>query len=378
MKEMTSRERVKAVLNHQEPDRIPLDLWGCASRLHTDLYLEIAKHLKLDVREEDRIRKGSTTEYVDYRISDIVGSDFRHIHIGKPDHFSSYKDDEGNIIDEWGVGRKLIGIHPSLTYHPLAEATIEDLENFDFPTVVDPGRIRGLAEQAKDWYENTDYAISCTTAVSGLFFEICQNLRGIEQFLMDFYINPDFAHKLIEKVTDVLIEMNVYYLTPVADYVEWIEFTSDYGTQSAPFISPDIFRKFFKESHRKLADAIKAVNPNVKVFLHSCGAIHDLIPDLIEAGVDVLNPIQPLATGMESETLKKEFGDQVVFHGAVDIQVAMNGSLEDVEVDVKKRMDALKSQGGYICSPANHLQHDCPIENFLLCMSTQKNMALMN
>jgi len=361
---MNSRERVKMVLEHKEPDRVPLDLWGCASRVHTDLYLEIMKHLDMEVRPQDHIRKGSTTEYVDYRLSDIVGSDFRHIHIGKADYFTKYTDDDGNIIDEWGVGRKMIGIHPSLTYHPLADATVEDLDNYKWPTAKDPGRIRGIKEQAKDWYENTDYAISSTTAISGLFLEICQYLRGVEQFLMDLYINPEFAHKLIEKVTDIIIEMNVYFLEPVAEYVEWIEFTSDYGTQSSLFISPDIFRKFFKESHRKLAKAIKEVNPNVKVFLHSCGSVKDIIPDLIDAGVDILNPIQPLATGMDSGELKEKFGDKVVFHGAVDVQVAMNGSLEDVEADVKLRMDSLKDGGGYICSHANHLQHDCPVENF--------------
>jgi len=361
---MNSRERVRMVLDHKEPDRVPLDLWGCASRLHTDLYLEICKHAGLEIRAEDRIRKGSTTEYVDYRLSDMVGSDFRHIHVGKPDYFSKYEDEDGNIIDEWGVGRKIIGIHPSITKHPLADATIEDLENYNWPQARDLGRIRGIREQAKDWYENTDFAITSTTAISGLFLETCQYLRGIEQFLMDLYINPEFAHKLIEKVTDIIIEMNVYYLEPVAEYIEWIEFTSDYGTQTSTFISPDIFRTFFKESHAKLAKAIKEVNPNVKVFLHSCGAVKGLIPDFIEAGVEVLNPIQPLATGMDSAELKETFGDQIIFHGAVDIQVAMNGTLEMVEEDVKKRMQSLMKDGGFICSPANHLQHDCPVENF--------------
>lgn len=369
---MTSRERVRAMLRHEEADRVPVDLWGCGCRLHTDLYLDIIKSLGWEPREEDHIRKGSTTEYVDYRLSDHVGSDFRHIHVGKPDYFQKYKDDDGNIIDEWGVGRKLIGIHPSLTLHPLADATIEDLETYNWPKAKDPGRIRGIAEQAKDWYENTDFAITSTTAMSGLFLETCQYLRGVEQFLMDLYINPEFAHKLIEKVTDIIVEMNVYYLEPVAEYVEWIEFTSDYGTQTSTFISPDIFNKFFKQSHVRLTKALKEVNPNVKMFLHSCGAIKGLIPDLIDSGVEVLNPIQPLATGMESSELKAEFGDQVVFHGGVDIQEAMNGSLEDVDADVKKRMDALKDNGGYICAIANHLQHDCPVENFFAMFESAK------
>ena len=206
---MTSRERVRMAANHQEADRVPMDLWGSDSRLNTNFYLRLKETLREQDQLGERIRPGSTSEYEDYTLSDRIGSDFRHINIGKPDGFKSYQDEKGNTIDEWGVGRKLIGKHPSLTYHPLANATIEDLETYPWPKMIDEGRIRGLEQRAKDWYENTDFAITATSATSGTIFELCQYLRGIEQFLVDLYVEPEFAAALIEKVTDLLIELNV-------------------------------------------------------------------------------------------------------------------------------------------------------------------------
>ncbi len=360
---MTSRERVRMVLNGEIPDRIPMDLWGTDSRMNTDFYLAVAKHLGFQQLGE-RIRPGSTSEYEDYRISDLIGSDFRHINIGRPDGFKSYKNEDGSTIDEWGVGRKLIGLHPSLSHHPLANATLEDLEAHPWPVIQDEGRIRGLAERAKYWYEMTDYAITATSATSGTIFEICQYLRGIEQFFIDLYDDPDFAHKLIEIVTNKLIELNVYYLQPIAPYIEWLEFASDFGTQRAPFISPSIFEEFFLEPHKKLFEACKTAAPNVKIFLHSCGSVRPLMPYFIDMGVDIQSALQPAAEGMDSEALKKDFGHKLIFHGGVDIQYALTGSLEDTEAEVKKRMDAFGQNGGYIFSPSNHFQIDVPIENF--------------
>lgn len=361
---MTSRERVRAVLNREIPDRVPMDLWGSDSRMSTEYYKTVAKHLGFSELGE-RIRPGSTSEYEDYRISDIIGSDFRHLNIGKPDGFKSYKDEDGNYIDEWGVGRKLIGIYPSITKFPLANfETIEELEAYNFPKGDDVGRVRGLAERAKEWYENTDFAITATSAVSGQVFEACQYTRGMEQFMVDMYDDPDFAHKLIEKVTDSLIDINLTYLRAVKPYIEWLEFTSDLGTQNAPFMSPQLFEEFLFPAYKRLFDACKKEAPNVKIFLHSCGSIRMFMPYFSKMGVDILSALQPLAAGMNSFELKAEFKDELLFHGGVDIQQALTGSVADTEKEVLKRLDAFAQGGGYFLSPSNHFQEDVPMENF--------------
>ena len=361
---MTSRERVRAVLNREIPDRVPMDLWGTDSRLVTAFYKRMAAYLGYEELGE-RIRPGSTSEYEDYRIADLVGSDFRHINIRKPDYFKSWTDDKGNVIDEWGVGRHMVGQFAALTVHPLADAEIEDLETYPWPKMRDEGRVRGLRELAKDWYENTDFAITATSATSGTIFDWCQYLRGTEQFFIDLYADPDFAHALINKVTDLLIEINTLYLEAVGPYIEWLEFSSDFGTQAGPFISPEIFEEMFLEPYTRLFAACKKTAPNVKIFLHSCGSVRKLMPLFIKSGVDIQSALQPLAKDMDSAELKAEFGDKLIFHGGVDIQQAMTGTLEDTERDVKKRLDAFAKDGGYILSPSNHFQDDVPPENFL-------------
>lgn len=360
---MTSRERVRAVLNREIPDRVPMDLWGTDSRLTTKFYKMVAEYCGFEELGE-RIRPGSTSEYEDYRIADMVGSDFRHINIRKPDYFKSYQDENGNTIDEWGVGRKMVGQFSAITYHPLADAELEDLETYHWPTMRDPGRVRGLREKARDWAENTDFAVTATSATSGTIFEWCQYLRGTEQFLMDMLAEPEFAHALINKVTDLLIELNTMYLEEVGPYIEWLEFSSDFGTQKGPFMSPALFREFMLEPHKRLFSACRKAAPNVKIFLHCCGSVRVLMPLFIEMGVDIQSALQPLAENMDSAALKAEFGDRLLFHGGVDIQQAMTGTLEDTERDAKKRIDAFGYNGGYFFSPSNHFQDDVPVENF--------------
>jgi uroporphyrinogen decarboxylase len=340
-------------------------MWGCASRIHNDLYFKLLKHLDIAEEEGVLIRPGQTTAYENYVLADMLGCDFRHINIRKPDRFESYKDEKGLVYDEWGVGRDYSAMYPTIARFPLADATESDVAAYKGPVMQDEGRIRGLAEKARLWHENTDKAISATAANSGLFFELGQFLRGPEQFFMDLCLEEGLVHKLVDKLADLLIELNLYYLKPIAPYLEWVEFTSDLGTQNAPFISLEMFRGFFKEPYHRLFSEVKKAYPNLKVLYHSCGSVYDFIPDFIDVGVDILNPIQPLANGMDPARIKKEFGNSLLFHGGIDIQTAMRGSEKDVKEEAKLRIDQMGEGGGYILSPSNHLQPDVSPENVI-------------
>lgn len=361
---MKSRERVRQILKHMEADMVPLDLWGSASRLDSEFYLELLKHLGFN-KKGPSIRPGTATEYVDYRISDMLGCDFRHINIGKPSGFKSYTDNNGNIVDEWGVGRKLSGRYPSITFSPIFDPDPWILKTHNWPIPEDPGRISGIEEQVSGWFANTPYSISATAATSGLFFDIACFLRGMENFLTDMYLNPVFAESLLDKISGIIIRMNLHYIKTIGKYIEWIEFTSDHGMQTGPFFSRKLFKKYFKKHFIRLFTSLKKAAPDVKLFLHTCGAVRELIPEFIDIGLDILNPVQPLAVGMDSLELKKEFGKDLVFHGGIDIQQAMIGTVNDVREEVKKRMEALAPGGGYICAPSNHIQPDVPVENFI-------------
>ncbi len=373
---MTSRERVEAALAHREPDFVPVDIWGSASRINTELYMAVAKELGIDPQKTGRlIRPGSDTQYEDYALADMLGSDFRHINIGKPKGFQSYKDENGYAIDEWGVGRSLVGLYPTIVKHPLADAGMEELEAFQTPHAEDPGRIEGLGELARHYYEDTDKYVTACSAHSGQVFDICQYLRGTEQFLVDLYEEEEFARLLIQKVSDYLIRLNLYYLEPIAPYIGWVEFTSDFGAQHAPFISNQMFRDFFKEPYTALFSAIKQKYPHLKIFLHSCGSVNDLIEEFIGCGVDVMNPIQPLCDHMDSAALKERYGDRVTFHGAIDIQQAINGSIDEVKNEVGRRIQALARGGGYILSAANHIQRNAPVKNVIAMFRFAKELG---
>jgi len=366
---MNSRERVLVTLNHKEPDRVPIDLWGSDSRLTNDFYLKVIKYLGLKPLNK-KVRPGRTAEYVDYRISDYIGSDFRHAVMGMPKNFKSYKDKNGNIIDEWGIGRKLVGIYPQLTYSPLANSEIADIDKHKWPVIKDPGRIEGLKEQVKDWYENTDYCITATGPVSGLILEFYWYLRGLTNLFNDLYFNIKFANKLINKITDLLIELYIYFIKPIGKYIAWIEYESDLGMQSSTLMSRDMFQKFFKKPMAKLFNEVRKVAPHTKIFLHSCGSIRELIPDLIDMGVEILSSIQPLARGMEPIELKKEFGKDLIFHGGGDMQKALSGTVEDAKKEAMQKLKYFAPGGGYIFGPSNHFQVDVPIETFLAFYKT--------
>ncbi len=366
---MTHRERVLAAINHKEPDRIPLDLWGSDSRLVNQFYFDVLKYLGWEGYGE-KVRPGRTAEYVDYRLSDYLDVDFRHVHIGKAKNFQKYTDADGNIFDEWGIGWRMVGEYTMVGKHPFPEPDIAAIKKHQWPKIKDPGRIEGLEAQVRNWHENTDFCITTATPISGVILEIYQYLRGTEEFFTDLYLNPKFAEAFINKIADVVAELYVYFLTPIAPYVTWVEFASDFGTQNGPFISPKLYRKFLKEPMKRIFDAVKEVAPETKIFLHSCGSVRKLIPDLIETGAEVLSALQPLAKDMDSAELKREFGQDLVFHGGIDLQQALTGTKEKTISETKQRIAAFAPGGGYIVCPSNHFTSDVPVENFFAMYAT--------
>ena len=360
---MTSKERVLAALNHKEPDRVPVDVWGSASRLCNKLYLQIAER---EGWQElgPAVKVSRSGDYVDDRVSDLVGSDFRHTHVGRPLGFKKYVNEGGYEISEWGYGSRIVNGEAVIAYNPLADAEVGDIEKHSWPDTEDPGRWAGIREQVKQWDEADEYFIAPTSIVSGLMIDMGQYLRGFEQFFMDMYIDPEFAHTLIGKMTDVMIELHVNFLKNIGPGIGWVEFSSDHGMQDRAFVSPDIYKKFLKGPYKRLFDEVRKAAPGARIWMHCCGSVRELIPDFIEMGVDVLNSLQPKAAGMDSFELKREFGNELVFHGGLDIQGGINGTVDEAVEEAKRRIDAFAPGGGYIFAPSNHFMQDVPMENF--------------
>lgn len=362
MKKMTHRERALTAMALQEPDRVPLDLGGTACNMTDPVYFEVKEILgiKGDIAP---YRSRRTSTYYDERVLEALDIDFRHIGLGARRDFHPVVGPDGVYTDEWGIGYKDVGLEVAMVDHPLAQATLDDLERYPWPDPRAPGRDEGLRERARNLYEKTDYAVVAKAPSSLGVFETCSALRGTEQYLMDLVINKLFAHQLAQKVTQVLKGLYEVLLEATGPYIHMVQYASDYGTQKSLFISPATYREMLKPYDAEIIHLIKEVAPNAKVFFHCCGAIYPLIPDFIEIGVDVLNPLQPMAVGMDSAKIKAEFGHKLCFHGGIDIQRALPGTLQDVEEEVRTRIAALAPGGGYIVAPANHIQPDVPGRN---------------
>jgi uroporphyrinogen decarboxylase len=366
---MTHRERVLLALAHKEPDRIPIDLWGSASRICNKLYFEIVEHMGWKTLGPC-IKVSRSGDYVDDRVSDMVGCDFRHINIGKPVGIKPSFTEKGELLSEWGWGTSDINGSSHVSYNPLADAEEGDISRHSWPKIENPGRIEGLKAQVDALYAENEFFISTASAVSGMMIDLGPSLRGFEQFLMDLYINESFAHKLIGKIADVIIELYSYFLKDVGPMIDCVEFSSDHGMQDRTLVAPEIYRKFFKEPYARVFHEVRKLAPNAKIFLHSCGSVRTLIPDFIDMGVDILNSLQPKAAGMDSFELKREFGSEIVFHGGLCLQGGITGTKEDAVKEVKKRIDAFAPQGGYIFGPSNHFMEDVSLDNFLAIYET--------
>jgi uroporphyrinogen decarboxylase len=155
------------------------------------------------------------------------------------------------------------------------------------------------------------------------------------------------------------------YLQAVGPYLHIVQRASDFGSQQSLLMSPEMYRRFIKPADRKVFDFIRSRAPQAALWFHSCGAVRPLIADFLDYGVEILNPVQPLADGMDSAGLKRDFGDRLCFHGGIDLQRAMVGTREDVRAEVVARASTLGRGGGYILAPANHLQEDTPPANVL-------------
>jgi len=365
MSKMSHRERVLIALNHQEPDRVPLDLGGASYNMTDPVYFEVKRVLGIS-GDIAPYRKGRTSNYYDERVLEALDIDFRHIGLKERTDFVPHVAQDGAYTDEWGCVYQNVGLEVAIVGHPLASATINDLDAYPWPDPRAPGRTNGLMERAQYLYQYTDYAIIARPATSLGVFEWCCALRGTEQFLVDLLIDKPFAHSLARKVCDVLKGLYAVLLEAVGPFVQIVQYASDYGTQQGPFFSPQTYREMLKPYDAEIIRTIKEYAPQAKVFFHSCGSIYPLIPDFIEIGVEVLNPLQPLAAGMDSARIKAEFGDRLCFHGAIDIQQALPGTEEDVERELRIRLATLAPGGGYILAPANHIQPDTPGKNVVL------------
>ena len=359
---MKHRERVMKAISFQEPDRIPMDLGSTGSLIVDPAYHKLCKFLGFN-EEIKPYRHGSTANYYDERVLEEFDIDFRHVWLASIDKPSSIIHDDGTVTDPWGITWSKEGSYP--VHFPLKGKSFEEIKNYNWP-VFKNWNTGELKERARHYYEDTDYAVIAKAVLDGAgIFERCYYLRSIDEMFIDMMDNKKLMHYLIDKITDIEISLWDMYLDAVGPYIQIIQRAADLGTQTGLIISPSMFREYFKPAEEKVYNFIKSRAPHVKIWFHSCGSIEPLINDFIDLGVDILNPVQPLCDGMDSFELKKKYGKKLCFHGGIDLQKALPGTLDNTSMETETRIRAFAPGGGYILAPANHIQKDTSVENII-------------
>jgi len=387
---MNSRERVLMALAHQEPDRVPVDLGGSlVTGISAVAYGRLKRHLGVDggpprvadivlqlaeVEEPIRQRFGvdviglpvlepvpgvCNLRWKEWTLPDgspaLISADFEPDVTQRGDLLIRAPD--GSVTQRMCAG----------TYHflpadpPLAEASLEEVRRFDFRRISDE-ELAFLRCIARRLHEETDLAVFGW--FGGSLVEAGQFARGWAPFLVDLLRAPDFAAALVDRLAEVAMRDLERYLDAVGDFVHVVGFGDDLGIQTGLQFDPALYRRFFKPHHRRLYGLIHA-RSRARVFLHSCGSVYDLIPDLIEVGVDILNPLQTSAAKMDPACLKREFGERLTFWGGgcCPHRVLPWATPAAVEADVRRKLRVLAPGGGYVFAPVHDIQHDVPPEN---------------
>jgi uroporphyrinogen decarboxylase len=363
---MNSRERVLLALQHREPDRVPIDFGGSVTSMHHQSYRKLLEHLGLpsgEVRIMDMFQQivDPAPDIKEMFHADVVGL--------FPNSGSNYQfdldEETDSFVDEWGVvyRRPPGGYWYDLAGHPLKEGTIEELQALEFPDPRDPARVEGLAKEARRLLEETDQAVMMHAALGGVF-EQSFWLRGLEPLYMDMASNKRYVEALAERVLEWLLDFWDLILEEVGAYVHVVELSDDLGWQQGPLFSPTLYREIYKPRHRRLTELIHA-KTEAKIFLHCCGSIRWALPDLIESGIDIINPVQVSARDMETDRLKREFGRDIVFWGggADASQVLPLGTPQEVRAEVRRRITDLAPGGGFVFAPIHNIQAEVPPAN---------------
>ncbi len=282
-------------------------------------------------------------------------------------HYQSVVVEENSFFkDEYGTEWHRVGGYNMVTDHPLKDIDAASLGDYKFP---DPDRIDRFAKlkslmeiYGKEYFVGAD--------VSGTIFEPCSHIRGMEQLLLDMYMSPQALNPFFDNAMDFSLQVSKNAL----DFgVDWIWLGDDVGTQGGMILSPEMWRRFFKPRMAQIINELRKIRKDLIIAYHSCGTIREIIPDLIEIGVNVLNPIQPKAKDMDMYQIKKEFGDKLTMHCGMDTQDLLPfGTLEEIETELKKMIKYLAKGGGFIFTASHTIQPDTSTERIIRMLELLK------
>lgn len=370
---MTSRDRVLRAINHQVPDRVPIDLGGFQTGIHRAAYSELIGILEY---EEEVVLLDPVQQIVrpSERVLERFHVDTRYICAHAPESFKGGIEvhERGgrrwhDFKDEFGAVWSMPEDEPNymdVSFHPLADASLADLADYPFPRGDDPTRFTGVREEALRLRRETPYALC--TGISGVIYEMCWYLRGLERWYEDLLTNTPFCEALLDRILEYWIDFETGFMRAVGDIIDIVMIGDDLAGQSGPLFSPAIYRKIVKPRQKALVQHLKSLT-RAKIWYHTCGDCWEYIPDLLDNGIEILNPIQIGLKNMDPIALKTRFGKDLVFWGGgIDAQhVLPFASPEDVRAEVRKNLAAFMSGGGYVFNSVHNIQKGVPPENIV-------------
>lgn len=367
---MNSKERTLTALRGREPDRVPI-------------YVTVVSEMAEELSQVTGIPANDYDAYLTNRISHAelltaLGNDVVGIGATAPPGCPSKTRSDGFRVDEWGFVYRPVphayGVYYEIVERPLRGITsageLAHRRKARVPDPYAPGRF-DIAQDHSERYGQTHALlgiIECTV------FEMAWNLVGLEQFLMDMALHKDYIEPLLDEVANYSIGVGLELIKLGAD----IMLTGDdLGMDPGPMMSLDMWREYLKPRLKRVLDAYKAADPNVILAYHTCGSVLPFIDELIEIGMEVLNPIQVTARGMDPAALKRTYGHQLTFCGAIDQRhVLPQGTPEDVEVEVRRRISEMGQGGGYLLAPTHDIQSDTSVENVLALFDAAKKWGV--
>jgi uroporphyrinogen decarboxylase len=361
---ITHRERLMAALNHREADRIPIDLGGYpgATSVNIDAYGKLKEHLNL--ARDKEIRIGNVimfTAEIDEEV--LQRFDIDTINATPSIPLSSFKGPETFYDKYWKITWRKTDV---ATYSPVdgpflkEKGTLAALEAFDWPKPAEMEDAKKWKEKVQGLRPRTDRALVARLPLG--IVTLTQILRGFEDWFMDLHLNPEFMEALLDKCTENWIESARIVVEAIGNDVDVFAFGDDYGFQTGPMISPEMFRKYVTPRNKKMLESVKAKS-KAKILLHSCGCVYPYLEDFLEMGIDALNPIQVSAKDMDPAQIKARIGDRVALWGAIGINDLVKETPRKVKEMVKRRIEQLSKGGGYVLAATHNLLTDVPPEN---------------
>jgi uroporphyrinogen decarboxylase len=375
---MTSRQRVLAAINHQVPDRVPIDLGGNQTGIHKFAYRDLIRHLGI----EDELTIMDAVQQLARPCEDVLTRfhvDTRYIAAGAGEGFQGeiVKQERAgrlwhDLADEFGVVWSMPDDHPyymDISHSPLANATLKDIKDYPFPKGDDPARFAAIRQEAQRIRKETPYAV--VSGISGVVYEICWYMRGLEQWYMDMIQDPEFCEALLDCTLKFWMDWFRLFLDEVGDLVDVIMIGDDLAGQTGPLFRPELYRRLVKPRHKQLVQYIRS-RTQAKIWYHTCGACQVYIPELADNGVQIINPVQVSALNMDPKTLKEKFGKKMVFWGgAIDAQrILPRATPEAIRQAVRANLEAFKPGGGYVFNNVHNIQAGVPPENIVALYDT--------